>query len=101
MKRSAFLLMPAFFGMILSCEQTKTTTVDANGNSTTVETVGFDKQRIDSTAEKVENATQRAAEKTGDALQDAGEKIKENVNKSSEQTNKTVTRDTVQVNKTH
>lgn len=84
--------------LLVACEKKSTTTIDENGNTTTVETVGIDRQRVDSTAEKVEDATQKAAEKTGDALQDAGAAIKrgaENANDNLKAT--TVKRDTVKV----
>lgn len=73
--RSAILAL-GLLAFMIACEQKKTTTVDEHSNMTTIQTVGLDKQRIDSTAEKVENATQRAAEKTGAALEDAGHAIK-------------------------
>ncbi len=69
---SAFALLTFF-----SCEKKTETVIHEDGGSTTVETVGFDKERIDSTAEKIEAGAKNAAQKTGEALENAGEKLKE------------------------
>lgn len=65
---------------LTACEKKTTVTVDEAGNTTTVETVDFDKERIDSTAKKVGNKIEIAAEQTGDALKETGQNIKEKVN---------------------
>lgn len=80
MKKMAVL--PAIVLLLtVSCEK-KTTTTYTDGGKTTVETVGFDKQRIDSTATKVKRSVNHAADKTGEALETAGEKIKEGTKKA-------------------
>lgn len=74
----SFILLLAF----TSCEKKVTTTIEEDGDRTTVETVGLDKERIDSTAEKVGDKIEVVAEQTGDALQETGENIKEEINKA-------------------
>ncbi len=75
----------AIFSLLLiSCEKNVTTTIDSDGDRTTVETVGLDKERIDSTAEKVGNKIEVAAKQTGDALEKTGENIKEEIDKADD-----------------
>ena len=69
-----FGLYSALF--FVSCEKKTTTTVNQDGETTTVEKVGFDKEKIDSAAEKVESGVKDAAKKTEAALENAGEKLK-------------------------
>ncbi|AZI67077.1 hypothetical protein EIB71_05075 [Kaistella daneshvariae] len=76
------------FGSLISllalsaCEKKVTTTIEEDGDRTTVETVGLDKERIDSTAEKVGDKIEVAAEQTGEALKETGQNIKEKVNEA-------------------
>lgn len=70
--------------VLTACEKKVTTTIDDDGDRTTVETVGLDRERIDSTAEKVGNKIEVAAKQTGDALETTGENIKEEINKADE-----------------
>lgn len=88
MKKSVVLLGFIAAMAFVSCEKKTTTTLNEDGGSTTVETVGFDKQRIDSTAEKVEDGAQKAAKKNGEALEDAGESIKEGAKKTGDKIEK-------------
>ena len=82
MKKSILILGAFTTFLLTSCEKKTTTTVNSDGDMQTVETVGFDKERIDSTAEKVETGVKNAAEKTGDALEKAGQKIKKEANEA-------------------
>ncbi len=70
--------------VLSSCEKKVTTTIDSDGNRTTTEITGLDKQRIDSTTEKVGNKIEVVAKQTGDALENAGENIKEEIDKADQ-----------------
>ena len=67
---------------LTACEKKVTTTIEKDGDRTTVETVGLDKERIDSTAKKVGAKIEVAAEQTGEALKETGQNIKEKVNEA-------------------
>ena len=77
MKKSFFVLGVIAIFALGSCEKKTTTTVDGDGNTTTVEKVSLDEEKIDSTAQNVKEGVKDAAKKTGEALEDAGEKLKE------------------------
>ena len=84
MKKSA-LVLGVFSALALaSCEKKTTTTVNEDGGTTTVEKVGLDEEKIDSTATNIKEGAKEAAQKTGDALEDVGEKIKEGADKAGE-----------------
>lgn len=72
--------------LLASCEKKIETTVDEYGNTTTVETVGPDRERIDSTARKVGDKIEVAAEQTGAALEETGAQLKESLDKTDRQT---------------
>lgn len=72
--------------LLASCEKKIETTVDEDGNTTTIETVGPDKARIDSTARKVGDKLETAAEQTGAALEETGAQLKESLEKTDRKT---------------
>lgn len=76
MKKSLFVLGLAS-AFLMSCEKKTTTTVNDDGGTTTIETVGLDEEKIDSTAQNVKEGVKEAAQKTGEALETAGERLKE------------------------
>lgn len=83
MKKGILFLPLMLVFALFSCEKKTETVVTEDGHST-VETVGFDKERIDSTAEKIEAGAKDAAQKTGEALENAGEKLKQGTKNAGE-----------------
>jgi len=71
------------FGLLfMACEKNVKTTIEENGDRTTVETVGLDRDRIDSTTSKVGEKIEVVAEETGEALKTAGEDVKREIDKA-------------------
>lgn len=88
MKKSAFVLGVFSALALASCEKKTTTTVNEDGGTTTVEKVGLDEEKIDSTATNIKEGAKEAAQKTGEALEDAGEAIKEGAEKTGDKIEK-------------
>lgn len=81
--RNIFVLVSvSLLFLSVSCEKKTETVIHADGGSTTVEKVGFDEEKIDSTAQNIKEDAKEAAEKTGEALEKAGEAIKDGTNKA-------------------
>lgn len=100
MKKSFVYITLLSAVLFISCEKKTTTTVNDEGEITTVEKVGFDEEQIDSTAQNVKEEVNKAAQKTGKALEHAGKKIKEEVDKAEKDLKKSTNRskDTIKVN---
>lgn len=75
MKYSLVIASASAVLLLAACEKKTTTIQNDQGGITKVETVGFDKEKVDSTAEKLEEGVKDAAGKAGEALETAGQKL--------------------------
>ncbi|MBF5027835.1 hypothetical protein [Planobacterium oryzisoli] len=76
MKNSLVLVSASALFLLTACEKKTTTVKNDEGGTTKIETVGFDKEKIDSTAENIEEGVKDAAGQAGEALETAGQKLK-------------------------
>ena len=88
MKKSFLALVIISAALFVSCEKKTETVVNEDGGTSTVEKVGFDEEKIDSTATNIKEGAKEAAAKTGEALEDAGAAIKEGAEKTGDKIEK-------------
>ena len=60
-----------------SCVKEKTTVIKQDGDTTTIEHIGIDKQKVDSSAENLKKKSEDAAQKAKMKLNEVGDAIKE------------------------
>ncbi len=75
------LISVVFFG---SCEKKTITTVNDEGEITTVEKIGFDEEQIDSAAQNMKLGVKDVAKKTGEAVENAVEKLETEAEKAED-----------------
>lgn len=60
-----------------ACVKEKTTVIQQDGDTTTIEHMGIDKQKVDSSAENLKMKSEQAAQKAKTKLNEVGDAIKE------------------------